>query len=178
MATFSQLPSGKWRAQVRRAGLYRAATFPSKREAKDWATGVEAQARHVAASGYAPVPKAATLADLIEKYTETHVKAAGRTKAATLEMLKLKMGGVKLHALNALVLRNFVDDRVADGAGGVTIAGDLSFLSAVLKWGKHARQLDLPDRVARVDIECHADQAERLKVRGCLQKMQCGCGIA
>ena len=34
MATFSHLPSGKWRAQVRRAGLYRNATFEKKRDAE------------------------------------------------------------------------------------------------------------------------------------------------
>ena len=47
--------------------MYRAATFATKREAKDWATQIEAQASHIAAGGYAPVPKGATLADLIEK---------------------------------------------------------------------------------------------------------------
>jgi integrase len=30
----------------------------------------------------------------------------------------------------------------------VTIAADLSFLSAVLKWGRRARQLDIPERLA------------------------------
>lgn len=87
MPTFSQLPSGKWRAQVRRGGLYRAATFPTKREAKDWATAIEAQANHIAASGFAPIPKGATLSDLIDKYTETQTKDPGKTKAATLAML-------------------------------------------------------------------------------------------
>lgn len=84
MTTFSQLPSGKWRAQVRRSGLYRAATFPKLREAKDWAAGIESQADHIAAGGFAPVPKSATLADLIDKYSETNAKNPGRTKAATL----------------------------------------------------------------------------------------------
>jgi hypothetical protein len=31
MPTFSLVPSGKWRAQVRRAGIYRGATFETKR---------------------------------------------------------------------------------------------------------------------------------------------------
>ena len=48
--------------------MYRAATFATKREAKDWATQIEAQASHIAAGGYAPVPKGATLGDLIDKY--------------------------------------------------------------------------------------------------------------
>lgn len=159
MASFSQLPSGKWRVQVRRAGMYRAATFAKKQEAKDWAAGIESQANHIAAGGFAPVPKGATVADLIDKYSETNAKDPGRTKAATLLMLKREIGKVKLANLSAVVLRDFVDRRIADGAGGVTIAGDLSFLSAVLKWGKHARQLDLPDKLA-------LDARESLKHRG------------
>lgn len=148
MASFSQLPSGKWRAQIRRGGLYRAATFATKREAKDWATQIEAQANHIAAGGFAPVPKGATLADLIDKYTESSTKLPGKTKEATLNMLRRELGKVKLCNLNAVVLRDFIDRRQDDGAGGVTIAADLSFLSAVLKWGRHARQLDLPERLA------------------------------
>ncbi|MEQ6614203.1 site-specific integrase [Pseudomonas aeruginosa] len=148
MATFSQLPSGKWRAQVRRSGVYRAASFPTKREAKDWAIAVESQINHVAVSGFAPIPKGADLADLIQKYTESQARAAGKTKAATLAMLEREIGAVKLTALNAVVLRDFIDRRIKAGAGGVTIAADLSFLSAVLKWGRHARKLDIPDGLA------------------------------
>lgn len=53
--------------KVRRAGLYRNATFGKKREAEAWAAGVETQAHHVAASGFAPIPKGATVEMLIEK---------------------------------------------------------------------------------------------------------------
>jgi integrase len=147
MASFSQLPSGKWRVQVRRGGFYRAATFPKKRDAEAWANAIEGQAHQVVASGFAQPPKGATLSDLIDAYNKTHAKEAGKTKAATLAMLKARMGKVKLDALSAIVLRDFIDKRVEDGAGGVTIAGDLSFLSGVLKWGRHARHLDLPDRL-------------------------------
>lgn len=159
MATITHLPSGKWRAQVRRAGIYRNATFQSKREAKDWAATVDTQAVHIAASGYAPAPKDATLGDLIDKYLETHAKIPGRTKTATLAMLKREIGAVKLSSLSAIVLRDLIDRRIADGAGGVTIAADLSFLSAVLKWGRHARQLDIPARLA-------LEARESLKHRG------------
>ncbi len=159
MPTLSQLPSGKWRAQVRRAGIYRAATFPTKREAKDWAAGIESQAHHIAAGGFAPVPKGATLGDLIDKYRETVAKLPGRTKAATLTMLDARLGKVRLASLNAVTLRDFIDQRMEDGAGGVTIAADLSFLSAVLKWGRHARHLDINDRLA-------LEARESLKHRG------------
>ena len=159
MPTFSQLPSGKWRVQVRRGGVYRAATFETKREAKDWGAVIESQAHHIAAGGFAPVPKGSTLGDLIDKYTETISKLPGRTKEATLAMLKVRLGKVRLATLNAVTLRDFIDQRTEDGAGGVTIAADLSFLSAVLKWGRHARHLDINDRLA-------LEARESLKHRG------------
>lgn len=159
MPTFSQLPSGKWRAQVRRAGLYRAASFATKREAKDWAMAVESQLTHVAASGFAPIPKGATLADLIDKYAESQANEPGRTKAATHAMFRRELGEIKLASLNAVVLRDFIDQRLKEGAGGVTIAADLSYLSAVLKWGRHARKLDIPDALA-------LEARESLKHRG------------
>ena len=159
MPTYTQLPSGKWRAQVRRAGIYRNGTFLSKREAKDWATTIDAQAHHIAVAGYAPIPKGATVADLIDKYTDTYQKTPGRTKVATLAMLRREIGSVKLAVLNAVVLRDFIDKRIKAGAGGVTIAADLSFFSAVLKWGRHARHLDIPERLA-------LEARESLKHRG------------
>jgi integrase len=148
MAAFSQLPSGKWRVQVRRAGIYKAATFLTKREASDWAGQIEVQAHHIKASGFAPPPKNATLADLIDKYEEDAAKLYGKTKAATLSMLRRELGKVRLSALSAIVLRDFIDRRTEAGAGGVTIAADLSFLSAVLKWGRHVRRIDIPERLA------------------------------
>lgn len=164
MATFSQLPSGKWRAQVRRAGISRGATFATKREAREWATAIEAQANHIAAGGFAPIPKTVTVGDLIDKYRESTTDKVGKTKTATLEMLKRELGKGKLANLNAIVLRDFIDRRQKAGAGGVTIAADLSFLSAVLKWGRHARQLDIPERLA---LEARASLVHRgLKTRG------------
>ena len=148
MPTFSQLPSGRWRVQVRRAGIYKAKTFDKKSQASAWATEIEAQANHVTAGGFAPVPKASTLKDLIDAYQEEVTTPHGRTKAATLEMLKRSIGSVKLAGLNSVVLRDFIDRRQKDGAGGVTIAGDLSFLSSILKWARHSRRLDVPDRLA------------------------------
>jgi integrase len=147
MASIHQLPSGLWRVQVRRAGIYRNASFPTKSEAKAWANATEAQARGVAIAGYAPVPADATVAHLIEKYVET-TKPGGRTKGAALDRLKGDMGSTPLAKLSAITLRDFIDRRLKAGAGGATVAGDLSFLSAVLNWGRHARHWDLPATLA------------------------------
>lgn len=64
MPTFSQLPSGKWRVQVRRGGVYRGAACPTKREARDWGTTMENQAHHIAAGGYARSGRLFTLIPL------------------------------------------------------------------------------------------------------------------
>jgi hypothetical protein len=55
---------------------------------------MESKANHVSSSGFSPIPKGATVQDLIEKYSETVKKTSGRTKAATLEMLKRQIGKV------------------------------------------------------------------------------------
>jgi len=47
-------------------------------------------------------------------------------------MLKREIGDVKLVNLSAMVLRDFIDGRIKVGAGGVTIAADLSTFSSVL----------------------------------------------
>lgn len=145
MPTFSKLPSGRWRVQVRIGGTYKGATFDKKRDAADWARSIEVQTKMIAANGVAPPPPEATLKDLIERHQELHAVSAGKTKAATLEMLKADpIGKVRLAALSAEAFRDFVDRRVKDGAGGVTISSDLSTVSAILKWGQLVRLLDLP----------------------------------
>jgi len=154
MATFQQLASGKWRAQVRKGGLYKGATFDLKREAQAWARQIEVQASHIIATGYQPVPDRFTVADLIDSYG-TSVPMTGKTKIATHAMLKRELGTILLKRLNNVHLRDFIDTRLAAGAGGVTIAADLSFLGAILKWGKHSRQMDLPTHIttdARRDL--------------------------
>ncbi len=105
---------GRWRVQVRHAGIYRAATFEKKSEARDWALGRRhrTQAHHIAAGGFAPVPKGATIGDLIDKYVETVAANAAKTKTATLNMLKDRLGKVKLSSLNAVTLRAFIDRRL------------------------------------------------------------------
>ncbi|RSZ55588.1 site-specific integrase [Massilia atriviolacea] len=73
----------------------------------------------------------------------------GKTKKATHAMLTRELGSISLKRLNSIHLRDFIDKRVKAGAGGVTIAADLSFLGAILKWGKHSRLFDLPTDLAR-----------------------------
>lgn len=154
MATFQQLASGRWRAQVRIGGTYKGATFDLKRHAQAWARQIEVQASHIIATGFQPVPDRYKVADLINAYGAA-VPITGKTKAATHAMLKRELGTISLKRLNVVHLRDFIDQRLAAGAGGVTIAADLSFLGAILKWGKHSRRMDLPTHIttdARRDL--------------------------
>ena len=64
-----------------------------------------------------------------------------------------------VHLLKSKIHRATVTAASVDYEGSLTIAADLSFLSAVLKWGRHARHLDIPDRLA-------LEARESLKHRG------------
>lgn len=148
MATYTKLPSGKWRAQVRKGGMYRGETFTLKRDAMAWAQQIEVQAEHIVASGYQPIPEGYTVGDLIDGYG-CECNMGGKTKQSTHAMLKRQLGSTPLKRLNSIHLRDFIDGRQKAGAGGVTIAADLSFFGAILKWGKHSRRMDLPTDLAR-----------------------------
>src|SRR4051812_1697817 len=103
MASFSQLPSGRWRVQVRRGGTYKAETFDRKRDAEAWAAGMESQAKFVAVNGYSPPPADSTVADLIARYRELHARTPGRSKDFTLRMLTDDaIGKCRLASLSAL----------------------------------------------------------------------------
>jgi hypothetical protein len=146
MATYSKLPSGQWRAQVRRGDIYQSHTFKLKRDAQTWATEIETQANQIQSGGYI-TPKGLTVGKLITLYRDA-VKEGGRTRQACLTRLEKALARTKLSTL-PFALRTFIDKRQADGAGGVTIAQDLSYLATVLDWGRHTRRLDA-DVIARI----------------------------
>jgi integrase len=127
--------------------MYRGETFTLRRDALAWAQQIEVQAEHIAATGYQPVPEGYSVGDLIDDYAR-ECNMGGRTKQATHTMLKRELGKVPLKRLNSIHLRDFIDKRQNAGAGGVTIAADLSFFGAILKWGKHSRRMDLPTNLA------------------------------
>ena len=128
--------------------MYRGETFTLKRDAQAWAKQIEVQAENIVASGYQPVPEGYTVGNLIDGYAQ-ECNMGGRTKQATHAMLKRELGSIPLKRINSIHLRDFIDTRVQAGAGGVTIAADLSFFGTILKWGKHSRRMDLPTDLAR-----------------------------
>lgn len=148
MATFTRLPSGKTRAQVRIGGFYRAQTFDLEKNAKKWAKEIEQQLKLSTGGDYIDPPKDANFEDLVSVYEDQvgKVKEFGKNKKAVLKSLKAKIGKVKLRSMSEAAVRDFVDRRVKEGAGGVTIGIDLAYLRTVLSWARYVRNLNLdPD---------------------------------
>lgn len=93
MATLSKLPSGRWRTQVRRGDIYRAATFDKKGQARDWATQIEAQADQIQKGGLIR-PEGLKVGRLVEVYREA-IPGGGRTKGACLARLETRLKRTK-----------------------------------------------------------------------------------
>lgn len=151
MATITKLPSGAYRAQVRKSGLYRAATHATKGEAQRWAAEVEKLLVAQATGVPAAVPVGTTLSTLIEVYRRDHAKSRswGRSKEAALALLDRQLGTTLINKLTPAHVQAFVDARMEQGAGGVTIAADLSYLGTVLRFAKEVKHLAVDPAIAR-----------------------------
>ena len=131
-----KLPSGSWRAVVRRKGAYISETFHQREDARRWATGVE---RTIDLGGKPKSRRIAdkrTLADLIDLHIEdlkSVGKKIGRTKLDMLKMLKADpVGKLKFAELDRLSLIAFGRRRAKGGAGPVTVGMYVGTIKTVL----------------------------------------------
>jgi integrase len=148
MAKPLQLPSGKWRMQIRKNGVYRNKTFSTRKAAAEWGIEITRQVDQINAGGYSQ-PTGLTLSKLIDLYFESPVgKQSKSTKRFYIEQIRKSMGSVLIADLNHVNVRDFVDQREADGVQGSTIAGQLSYLSVVLKWAKQVKRIDCNPAIA------------------------------
>jgi integrase len=133
----------QWRAQVRRKGFpTETRTFPTKGLATAWAATTESNMLAMKHQEVRIISKM-TLADLIDKYTKEigGIKPFGKNKKAVLAALTIQLGDTVLPALTVERLTKFIQDRRKAGAGGVTIAIDLTYLGSVLKAAKNLWRL-------------------------------------
>lgn len=135
MATILQLPSGRWRVQVRRKQSYASETFLRHEDARKWATATERRID----LGEAPLKRAkvdpTTFTHLIDLHVEDMRevgKVLRRSKRFTLNALKTKLGSVKIKDLSRERLIQFGKDRAKEGAGPVTLSADIGYLKLVL----------------------------------------------
>ncbi|WP_051881669.1 site-specific integrase [Parvularcula oceani] len=135
MATLTRLPTGNWRAQVRRKGRYASATFQRKIDADMWAREAEREADRGERVRKPAEVKATTIAHLIDLHIADMAdvgKPLRRSKAASLDLLRRKVGRVRIRDMDRDALVAFGRQRFKEGAGPVTIAADVSYLKTVM----------------------------------------------
>ena len=135
MAAFVRLPSGSWRAVVRRKRRYISETFKRKEDARTWATEAERQIDR----GVAPTPTRVKGMKTFGQLIDLHIadmkevgKAPGRSKSATLAMLKRELGTRPIIDMDRERLIKFGRERAAQGAGPVTVSMDLGVIRLVI----------------------------------------------
>lgn len=131
MATYSKLPSGTWRVQVRRKGRYISETFLKRDDARRWATEAEGRIDRSEVPTPSRSARLRTFGELIEDMKSVG-KAPRRSKAATLKMLKTRLGGKKIAQLDRQLFIDFGRKRVNEGAGPMTLSIDIGAIKLIL----------------------------------------------
>jgi len=159
MATFNQLPSGRWRAQIRLKGKTASEPFLLKADAQQWVREAEGMADR----GQAPTGKRArgkkTFGDLIDLHIADMKdvgKPPGRSKAVTLDMLKRELGKQRAATLDRQGLIKFGRDRAKKGAGPVTLSMDMGVIRLVTSHAIAVHGIELsvePVDMARIALK-------------------------
>jgi integrase len=152
MASIKQLPSGFWRVQVRRKGLYASKTFRIKSEAQRWANSQEDRIDRGEGVSKRDRPTE-TLGDLIELHLADMAdvgRAARRSKEYTLNRLKETLGNIRTSALTRESIVEFGRRRAKAGAGPVTVAVDISYLGTVLRHASAVYGYQVPTEQLRL----------------------------
>lgn len=168
MASVTELPSGSWRVQIRRKGHKPInETFSTEKLAKAFAKKKEAQLEQIKATGGIKPEKGLTFADCIDDYLENS-RELQRSAMAIYKRLKATIGAVSLVDINYDFLTVFAQERMVGKKSGVTVAGDLSLITAVLKFCKKKRKLDVDayaaDRVRKELGEDHKIKSAELEI--------------
>ena len=136
MATFVKLPSGSWRAVVRRKGCYICETFHQREDARRWATAAESTIDRGGKPKPTRIADKRTLANLMDLHIadlKSVSKRIGRTKLDMLKMLKTDpVGKTKFAELDRLRIIGFGKRRAEGGAGPVTVGMYIGTIKTVL----------------------------------------------
>ncbi|WP_430425176.1 site-specific integrase [Phenylobacterium sp.] len=153
MASIRKQKSGGWRVQVRRKGRSLSETFVSHEDAKRWAVDAERQIDRGQSPTKSRIARLRTFGDLIDLHIadmKAVGRAPGRTKTATLAMLKRTLGSRRIVDMDRERLLQFGRMRADQGAGPLTLAMDLGAIKLVIS---HAAAVHgLPVSVEPVDL--------------------------
>ncbi|QTC90331.1 site-specific integrase [Brevundimonas goettingensis] len=136
MASIRRQKSGRWRVQVRRKGRALSETFVRYEDAKIWAVEAEREIDRGESPRKSRISKLTTFGDLIDLHIADMKevgKAPGRSKDATLKMLKRVLGKRKIVELDRDRFIDFGKTRAGEGAGPVTLSIDIGIIKLVLQ---------------------------------------------
>jgi integrase len=141
MATITRLPSGKYRAQIRRQGIYRAQTFARKLDAQSWAVEIERAIESGSSRGVVRPPTSMALSDIVDAYTR-QVKLR-RSAVLALAQIGRTIGQVSVRQLSALHVQDWIRSRQDAGLQTASILRPLGRLSTMLQWARDIRNIDI-----------------------------------
>ncbi len=147
MATFSKLPSGQWRVQIRRKRLFLSRSFRIKAQAEQWAREQEQLIDSGLAPSAASPESRETLASIIDLHfadLKELGRGIGRSKEHTLFRLRETIGATRLNQITRDFLVDFARRRAKEGAGPVTISIDLSCIGTVLEHASAVHGVKVP----------------------------------
>ena len=140
MATFKKLKSGKWQAQVARAGIRKSASFSSKRESKDWV----ARQEYLITEGDIVDTKSAdvTFGDLMERYERevSRKKRSARFEAIKISaLMRHSISQIQIPALRPADFAAWRDERL-EQVEPATVNREMTIFSSILnvalrEWG-------------------------------------------
>lgn len=165
MATFKKLKSGNWRVQVRRKGQYVSNSFRRKSEADAWALETE---RRIDRGDDVSLPDprlAKTFADLVDLHINDLLevgKRIRRTKRATLEALKRRLGHLRLDQITRERLIEFGKSRAKDGVSPSTLGSEFSYIGTILTHAAAVHGID----VKREPVDMARKAMNRLNLVG------------
>lgn len=136
MATILREKSGTWRVQVRRKGHSISETFIRHQDAKDWGVDAERAIDQGRPPVHSKIGKLQTFGDLIDLHISDMKevgKAPGRSKSATLDMLKRRLGRKTFVEIDRECIVKFGRDRSKEGAGPTTIGIDVGLIKLVIQ---------------------------------------------
>jgi hypothetical protein len=153
MASIRKQEAGAWRVQVRRKGRSVSENFVRYEDAKRWAVDAERQIDRGETPTVSRVGKLKTFGELIDLHISDMKevgKAPGRSKSATLKMLKHELGDLNMVEVDRERIVKFGRARAKEGAGPVTLSMDIGAIKLVIQ---HAAAVHgIPVKVEPVDL--------------------------
>lgn len=159
MATFERLPSGAWRAKVRRAGEKPVtATFDTKNEARTWANEIEVAADRGILSAREKA-NGLSLSDALDRYQKeiTPRKKGARQERGRISRWKRDaLSALPLGQLTRAHVTDFIRRRLAAGISPTTVRTDLALISTLFNVAADIWEIPVRNPIRSVDLPAPA----------------------